>query len=105
MLNNNLLDNRVKIYYGVESSASPLEETYATYLDPLLVFEGAISSYSFNENKDSVTCTLKVSNVFADFNRVNCRHTTSAEQQHYYPGDLGFEFAPRIKSDVTWGAA
>ena len=104
MLNNNLLDNRVKIYFGVESAAQSTDPTYATYADPMLVFEGSISAYSFNESKDSITCTLKVSNVFADFNRVNSRHTTDAEQQFYFPGDKGFEFAARIKSDLTWGA-
>ena len=104
MLNNNLLDNRVKIYYGVESAANE-EEPTATFVDPMLVFEGSIASYSFQETKDTVTCSMRVSNVFADFNRVASRHTTDAEQQHYFPGDRGFEFAPRIKSDLTWGKA
>ena len=49
----------------------------------------------------SVTAT----NTWVDFTRKTGRHTNHEEQQIYFAGDKGFEYASEIVKDIIWGKA
>jgi len=107
-LQNNIIDKKLKIYLGVHHRDEQYGSTIKAdplYVDPLLIFEGSVSSLAISETDDTVTVSVTATNYFADFNRRNGRHTTDEEQQHYFPGDKGFEFSTRIRKDIKWGKA
>jgi hypothetical protein len=58
-----------------------------------------------NENPDEGSCTIAISATshWVDFERRPGRHTNHAEQQVWFPGDLGFEFSSEIVKEIRWG--
>lgn len=73
--------------------------------DPSLIFDGRIISPAITENQDDNTAVLSVeaSNQFSDFDSSPGRHTADSEQQVYFPGDKGFEYATETDETLTWG--
>jgi hypothetical protein len=57
------------------------------------------------ENPDEGTCTLAIeaASHWVDFERRSGRHTNHAEQQVWFAGDKGFEFASEVMKDIPWG--
>lgn len=78
--------------------------TEAVIVDPCLIFDGRMDAFSVEEDPDSGQCTVSVSAAshWVDFERRPGRHTNHAEQQLYYPGDLGFEYASE-NNEAVWG--
>jgi len=84
------------------------EEPYANMAiisDPVLIFEGRMDEPGIEENPEDGSCVVTVSatNIWVDFERKAGRHTNHEEQQIFFPGDLGFQYASEIVKDITWG--
>jgi len=43
------------------------------------------------------------SRMWSDFERTAGRRTNDNDQQVYYPGDRGFQFADDALKDIKWG--
>jgi len=93
------IDRPVKIYKAM------LDTNMAVISDPVLIFEGRMDEPGIEENPDDGSCIVTVSatNVWVDFERKAGRHTNHEEQQIFFPGDLGFQYASEVVSDLTWG--
>ncbi len=99
VLGENYIDRPIRIYKGF------LDENNAVIADPVLIFEGRMDSPVIEENPDDGTCTVSVTatNAWVDFERLSGRHTNHEEQQIFFPGDMGFEFASEVTGEITWG--
>jgi len=99
VLAENYIDRPLLIHKGF------LDDNMAVIADPILIFEGRMDSPIIEENPDDGTCTVAVTatNAWVDFERKSGRHTNHEEQQIFFPGDMGFEFASEIVKDITWG--
>jgi hypothetical protein len=100
-LSENYIDRTVNIYKAFLNNAE------AVISDPVLIFSGRISGVSIAENPDDGSCTIgmEVASQWVDFERRPGRHTTDSEQQIYFDGDKGFEFASEINKEILWGKA
>jgi hypothetical protein len=100
-LSDNYIDRTVNIYKAFLNSAE------AVISNPVLIFSGRISGVSINEDPDAGECTIamEASSQWVDFERRPGRHTVHAEQQIWFPGDKGFEFASEIDKGILWGRA
>lgn len=101
VLTKEYIDRTVRIYTAF------LSDAYALVSDPVLVFEGRIDQPTISEEWTSGKSTVSISatNSWVDFSRNTGRHGNNAEQQIYFPNDVGFEFASEIVKDITWGKA
>lgn len=79
--------------------------TFQLLVDPVLIYEGRITSFKLSEDPQSGTSTLtwQTASMWADFQRTAGRRTNNNDQQVYHPGDLAFEFAHNITFDIRWG--
>jgi hypothetical protein len=93
------IDRTVNIYKAFLNSSE------AVISNPLLIFSGRISGVSIAEDTDAGTCTIamEASSQWVDFERRPGRHSVHAEQQIWFPGDKGFEFASEIEKGILWG--
>jgi len=98
-LSNNYIDRAVKIYLGFLDASSTL------VADPILIFEGRIDSPAIEEDPSggSSVVSVRATNSWVDFNRRTGRRANHAEQQIYFPGDKGFEFASEVVHEIYWG--
>lgn len=94
------IDRQVKIYKAFLNI-----NTEALVSDPILIFDGRMDSPTISEDPDAGTCTVAVSctNAWVDFERRPGRKTNHEEQQIWFYGDKGFEFASEITQEVKWG--
>ena len=99
LLQNDYIDRTIKIYTAF------LDNSQALVIDPVLIFEGRMDQPVIGENPDDGTSVISVSatNAWVDFQRKTGRHTNHTEQQVYFSGDKGFEFASEIVKDIVWG--
>ena len=100
-LSESYLDRTVNLYKAF------LDTAEAVITDPVLIFSGRISGVSINEDPDGGTCTIamEAASQWVDFERRPGRHGTDSEQQIYFPGDKGFEFASEVTKEIKWGKA
>ncbi len=100
-LNNDFIDREVSIWKAF------LDASMSVISNPLLIFNGRINRPGITEDPDGGSCTLavEVASNWVDFQRIPGRHTNHTEQQIWYPGDKGFEFASDKTSQIKWGAA
>lgn len=98
-LNNDYIDQPVKIYLGFLGDSDVLVS------DPILIFEGRIDMPVVNEDPTGGSCIVAVqaSNAWVDFQRRTGRRANHEEQQIYFPGDKGFEFASEVIHEIFWG--
>lgn len=98
-LNNDYIDQPVKIWLAF------LDDSQSLISDPLLIFEGRIDMPVVNEDPAGGTCIVAVqaSNAWVDFQRRTGRRANHEEQQIYFPGDMGFEFASEVVHEIFWG--
>ena len=98
-LSNEYIDRRFMIYKAFVVNN-------AVVVDPIAIFDGRIDAPVVNEDPVNGTCTftLSVAQHWSDFQRLPGRHTCNADQQTFFPGDLGFEFVSSLV-DMTlyWG--
>lgn len=98
-LSDNYIDRTVNIRKAFLNTAE------SVISDPVLIFSGRISGVGINENPEDGTCivTMEAASQWVDFERRPGRHTTDSEQQIYFAGDKGFEFASEINKEILWG--
>lgn len=94
------IDRPVKIYKAFLDGT-----TMSVIADPILIFEGRMDEPGIEENPEDGSCIVTVSatNIWVDFERKAGRHTNHEEQQIFFPGDLGFQYASEMVKDITWG--
>ncbi|HRQ68528.1 MAG TPA: hypothetical protein P5031_08195 [Candidatus Syntrophosphaera sp.] len=94
------IDRPVKIYKAFLDST-----TMAVIADPILIFDGRMDEPGIEEHPEDGSCVVTVSatNIWVDFERKSGRHTNNEEQQVFFPGDLGFQYASEIVTDIIWG--
>lgn len=100
-LGTNFIDREVTIWKGF------LGADMAVIPSPILIFNGRINKPGINEDPVAGTCILSVeaASQWVDFERIPGRHTNNAEQQIWFPGDKGFEFASDKTAQLKWGTA
>ncbi len=100
-LSQDFIDREVSIWKGF------LDASMSVITSPVLIFNGRINKPGLTEDPTAGTCTLAVeaSSHWVDFQRIPGRHTNDTEQQIWYPGDRGFEFASDKAAQLKWGAA
>jgi hypothetical protein len=99
-LSEDYIDRQVKVYRGL------LDASGDVIPDPFLLFDGRISGGPvIEEDPDRGDSTVRwtAASHWADFQKVAGRRTSHADQQVYFPGDLGFEYAAMDLSDLKWG--
>ncbi len=103
----NLYDMLTQHYVNVPVTISRvvLDKDYSIVDAPFILFFGYIDSYTFTESPEDGTSELEwsVSSHWVDFERKAGRRTNSADQQLFFSGDLGFEFAPQARENIKWG--
>ena len=69
-----------------------------------LVFDGSISSFSYNLSKEAGTLSLQCGTVFAAFEKKSLYgYTTNTSHQIKYPGDKSMKFAQIDLNGLNWG--
>lgn len=96
-LNNDWLNRQGKVWKAV------IDDTGAIVGDPLVVFDGQITNWQFQESGGSSTVTVSLSSHWADFQKKQGRLTNNNSQQFYFSGDVGFEYASHTVKDIRWG--
>lgn len=96
------IDRRVTIFKAFLDYTS-----LALISSPVLIFDGRMDTMNIQDDPESGTCSVNgsASSQWSDFQRTPGRHTNDAEQQVFYPGDRGFEFAAQLNKDIKWGIA
>ncbi len=91
------VDREVVIYLGL------IDASFALVVDPVEVFKGRITGWSYRDGADSAAVEWDIASHFADFERVAGRRTNDEDQQLLFAGDKGLEFAARSDSTISWG--
>ena len=105
VLNENYIDRRLVIYKAFMTSADAL------VVDPFAIFDGRMDAPVISEDPGTdggggqCTVVLTASSHWVDFQRTPGRHTNDAEQQIFFPGDLGFIYASEASRQISWGVA
>ena len=98
-LTNNYIDVPVKLYRAVLNSAD------VVIGDPILVFDGLITSFAIEDTEDSSEISITTASHWADFEKLNGRKTNHNSQVLHFPNDEGFEFAAKTIKDLRRGKA
>lgn len=95
------LDRRITIHKGF------LDYTQAVISAPVMIFDGRMDTLAIADDPSAGTCTIEIaaSSQWADFQRTPGRHTNAAEQQVWFPGDRGLDFAAYTNVAIKWGVA
>jgi len=98
-LTENYVDEVVQWQMGFFDSSG------TSVIDPVLLFDGRIENFSLSEDPESgvSTITWSVASHMSDFKKVAGRRTNTKDQEIYFPGDLGLNFASEIITDLQWG--
>lgn len=103
VLENDYLDRRLLIYQFF------LDTSDAVVASPVLIHDGRIAEASVAEDGEggNSSVTLKSRDSFADFERMNGRHTNPNEQRYLFPNDASFDLLPQLAGQnrqLVWGA-
>lgn len=96
-LTNDWVNRQGKVWKAV------LDSNGAVVGAPLVVFDGQITNWQFQESGGSSKVIVSLSSHWADFQKKQGRLTNSNSQQFYFSGDLGFEYAAHTVRDIKWG--
>lgn len=96
-LNQEYLNKRCVIYRQF------MDNTNTKVSDPVMIWDGEIVASNIRDSDTDSIIEFTSSNVFYDFDMVQCRRTNSASQQQYFPQDKGFDSATQDITDVRWG--
>ena len=104
VLDANYIDRRFLIYQFF------LDTSDAVIASPVLIHDGRISEAAVQEDGEggASSVTLKSRDSFADFERLNGRHTNPLEQRYLFPNDASFDLLPQLAGQnrqLIWGAA
>lgn len=95
------IDRTLRIWRGF------LDHNTGELVGAFIIFEGRVDKPALNENPEEGTSTLVITaaSSWVDFERTPGRRTNHDQQQQFFPGDLGFQFASEIFRDLPWGRA
>lgn len=98
-LSERYLNRPLKIHRGF------FDANEVVVVDPVLIFDGHMDRPTIEDNPKSgkSVVTIIATNQWSDFERTPGRHTNHEEQQIWFSGDKGFEFAPQVMVEITWG--
>ena len=81
-----------------------LDSNGAVVADPFLAFQGTIDSAELVEGAEFSTMKVNIENEAVSLQNPRERRLTDEDQQQEYPGDVGFEFVPKLQEkNVMWG--
>ena len=88
---------------GVIVSRGLMREDLSVVAKALL--HGRIDRFSIVEDptQGTSTVTWSIASHWADFDQVSGRRTNAQDQQRFFPGDKGFDFAGVNVTDMPWG--
>ncbi len=86
-----------------------LNTSDAVIADPVLIHDGRIAEAAVQEDGEggASSVTLKSRDSFADFERLNGRHTNALEQRYLFPNDASFDTLSQLAGQnrqLIWGA-
>ena len=96
-LNENIINDTVKIYRGF------LDSSNALIADPFLLYEGFIDQYSIEDDTQTAGIGLSITSHWGNFEKVSGRRSSDNSQQRFFSGDKGFEFSALTVQDIRWG--
>lgn len=70
---------------------------------PVVIYDGRIDGFDFNESQTDSTITVSVASHWSDFEKKAGRYTNTNSQELFFSGDKGFEFAANTVKDLKWG--
>ena len=77
--------------------------TAGAYIDKIELFRGFITTASlYHGDLDTTTVAVDCSSHFIDFQRRTGRRTNDNNQQFYFSGDRGMEYAIEVIKDIEW---
>jgi hypothetical protein len=82
-----------------------LNDSGAIIGEPVVIYDGRIDGYDFNESEKDSTISVTVASHWSDFEKKAGRYTNSNSQELFFTGDKGFEFAAVSVKDLKWGRA
>ena len=88
----------------MRSHAGLIDNAGALVADPVKVFEGTMDTMPINLG-EYATVSMTCENRLADWKRPSQRRWTDAEQQHRFPGDVGFDYVARLVDKEIWRPA
>jgi hypothetical protein len=99
LLNYRYLDRTVKVWQGL------LDANELPIADPILLMDGRISGANITDDPEKGTSrvSVSVSSQWSDFERKGGSRTNDRDQQRFFPGDKGFEYAAASKFHMKWG--
>ncbi|MDD5297673.1 MAG: hypothetical protein PHU46_12240 [Rhodocyclaceae bacterium] len=94
------LDRRITIHKAF------LDYSESVITSPVMIFDGRLDGLDIADDPGAGTCNLQASasSQWADFTRTPGRHTNAAEQQVWFPGDKGLDYAAATNVAIKWGA-
>ncbi len=96
VLNNGHLHRPVTIKRAILDSDMSVVGSFAIY-------SGYIESMSMKDFGVTSSVNFGVANHWSDFERREGRRTNDSSQQHYFNGDLFFEFTDQVGKKTHWG--
>lgn len=99
-LQRNWVDRRLILYKGFLDAADTV------IVDPFAIHDGRMDEPRFVEDMDAGSSVVQVASrdQFADFEKVNGRHTNAGDQNLLFPDDESFDrLAERNSRSFTWG--
>jgi hypothetical protein len=80
-----------------------LDESYNIVGTPTLVFSGLMDRMPITLGS-SASITVTAESRLVDWDRARIRYYTDADQQSFFPGDLGFQYVNQsADKEITWG--
>ena len=80
-----------------------LDEAGDLILDPVIIYEGRMDNMVITQG-DTLTVTVRLLSVFADWNRARIQRYTNENLQVRHPGDRFAEFVPQmVEKEIKWG--
>lgn len=95
-LTTNWINRKVKISRALINDGAIVGE-------PFIVFDGQMTQFEIDEDKNSSTIIVSIASHWADFEKTNGRLTNDNSQQFHFSGDKGMEYAANSIRDIKWG--
>jgi hypothetical protein len=102
-LSNPIANKIVNIYFAYLNNDGTFYNN-SPNSNPVKLYSGYIDTFSISETPDTKsTITLKTANHWSAFTRKSGRRINDDDQQHFFPGDRGFQFAAETIDNLQWG--